>query len=75
MGLVFQLLIGRLREICEAVIANLGNKNKYFSFFVFTTIYQCNVTSDMSDWLYNKIPRNLRHGVLESTVTVVFVVV
>ena len=30
MGLVFQLLIGRLREICEAVVANLGNKNKDF---------------------------------------------
>ena len=30
MGLVFQLLIGRLREICEAVIANLGNKNVFF---------------------------------------------
>ena len=30
MVLVFQLLIGRLREICEAVIANLGNKNKVF---------------------------------------------
>ena len=30
MVLVFFLLIGRLREICEAVIANLGNKNKVF---------------------------------------------
>lgn len=49
MGLVFQLLIGRLREICEAVIANLGNRNKdFFPPFVVTTIYQCNVTSNMS---------------------------
>lgn len=36
MGLVFQLLIGRLREICEAVIANLGNKNKLFFHLLFS---------------------------------------
>ena len=36
MGLVFQLLIGRLREICEAVIANLGNKNKDFFLISFS---------------------------------------
>ena len=43
MVLVFQLLIGRLREICEAVIANLGNENKDFfrlSFSLQFTIVQ-----------------------------------
>lgn len=31
----FQLLIGRLREICEAVIANLGKNTKYLLAFFF----------------------------------------
>ena len=48
MGLVFQLLIVRLREICEAVIANLGNKNKLFFHLLFslpfTVVQQFNNT-------------------------------